>query len=143
MALFGAPFTSQNDGVQAVRAGLAMQAKNRVLNEGRKERGFPPFEIGIGINTGEVFTGYIGSPERLDYSVIGDHVNIAARLCSVAGPGQVIIGQQTYEAIEDIIDVRSAGTPTLKGKSKLVKAYEVLGFKASEPPTTPGPSEPR
>ena len=140
MALFGAPFTSQNDGVQAVRAGLAMQAKNRVLNEGRKERGFPPFEIGIGINTGEVFTGYIGSPERLDYSVIGDHVNIAARLCSVAGPGQVIIGQQTYEAIEDIIDVRSAGTPTLKGKSKLVKAYEVLGFKASEPPTTPGPS---
>ena len=140
MALFGAPFTSQNDGVQAVRAGLAMQAKNRVLNEGRKERGFPPFEIGIGINTGEVFTGYIGSPERLDYSVIGDHVNIAARLCSVAGPGQVIIGQQTYEAIEDIIDVRSAGTPMLKGKSESVNAYEVLGFKAAEPSTAPGPS---
>ena len=140
MALFGAPFTSQDDRALAVRAGLAMQERNKILNEGRKKRGFPPFEIGIGINTGEVFTGYIGSPERLDYSVIGDHVNIAARLCSVAGPGKVIIGEQTYEAIKDVIDVRSAGTPMLKGKSESVNAYEVLGFKAAEPSTAPGPS---
>ena len=117
-----------------------MQAGNKVLNEGRAKRGFPPFGIGIGINTGEVFTGYIGSPERLDYSVIGDHVNIAARLCSVAGPGQLIIGEQTYEAIKDVIDVRSVGTQMLKGKSESVNAYEVLGFKTVGPSTAPGPS---
>ncbi len=140
MALFGAPFTSPNDGALAVRAGLAMQARNKELNEGRTKRGFPTFEIGIGINTGEVFTGYIGSPERLDYSVIGDHVNVAARLCSVAGPGQVIIGEQTYDIIKDIVEARSAGTPSLKGKTEPVKAYEVLAFKTSEPSTAPGPS---
>ena len=96
-----------------------------------------------GMNTGEVFTGYVGSPERLDYSVIGDHVNIAARLCSVAGPRQVIIGQQTYDQIKDIVEVRSAGTPTLKGKTELVNAYEVLGFKTSEPSTAPEPTSPK
>lgn len=140
MALFGAPFTSQNDGALAVRSALAMQAKNKALNEGRVERGFPPFEVGIGINTGEVFTGYIGSPDRLDYSVIGDHVNVAARLCDVAGPGQVLIGQQTYDTIKDIVDVRSAGTPTLKGKSEPVNAYEVLGIKASGASTAHEPA---
>ncbi len=143
MALFGAPFTSQNDCVLAARAALAMQAKNKELNEGRSQRGFPPFEIGIGINTGEVFTGYVGSPERLDYSVIGDHVNIAARLCSVAEPGQIIIGEQTYDAIKDVVEIRSAGTPTLKGKSELVKAYEILGFKTSKPSTAPEPTSPK
>lgn len=131
MALFGAPFASQNDSALAVRAALAMQAKNKVLNEGRAQSGFSPFEIGIGINTGEVFTGYIGSPDRLDYSVIGDHVNVAARLCDVADPGQVLIGEQTYDAIKDIVEARSAGTPTLKGKSELVNVYEVTGIKDS------------
>lgn len=137
MALFGAPFASSNDVVLAVRSALAMQLRNAELNRERPERGFPQFEIGIGINTGEVFTGYVGSPDRLDYSVIGDRVNVAARLCSVAGPGQVIIGDETYEAVKDVIEVRSAGTPTLKGKTELVKAYEVLGFKSAETSTAP------
>ena len=137
MALFGAPFSSENDSALAVRAALAMQIRNKELNQDRAKREFPEFEIGIGINTGEVFSGYVGSPERLDYSVIGDHVNVASRLCSVAGPGQIIIGEQTYEPLKNIVDVRSAGTPTLKGKTELVNAYEVIGFKAAEPTIAP------
>ncbi len=137
MGLFGAPVTQGSDAVQAVRAGLAMQARNQELNASRVQRGLPAFEIGIGINTGEVFTGYIGSPKRMDFTVIGDHVNIASRLCSIAPAGKVIIGEATYTQIRDLVEVRSAGTPVLKGKTEQVNAYEVLGFRNSPTPTAP------
>ncbi len=137
MGLFGAPVSQGEDAVLAVRAGLAMQARNQALNVERVGRGLPPFEIGIGINTGEVFTGYIGSPKRMDFTVIGDHVNIASRLCSIAPAGKVIIGEATYAVIRDQIEVRSAGTPVLKGKTEQVNAYEVLGFRNPAPTSAP------
>ena len=137
MGLFGAPVSQGEDAVLAVRAGLTMQERNRALNLERVNRGLPPFEIGIGINTGEVFTGYIGSPKRMDFTVIGDHVNVASRLCSIAPAGKVIIGEATYAAMRDMIDVRSAGTPVLKGKTEQVNAYEVLGFRGPVPTTSP------
>jgi len=137
MGLFGAPVTQGSDALQAVRAGLAMQARNQALNAARVQRGLPAFEIGIGINTGEVFTGYIGSPKRMDFTVIGDHVNIASRLCSIAPAGKVIIGEATYAQIRDLVEVRSAGTPVLKGKTEQVNAYEVLGFRNSAAATAP------
>jgi adenylate cyclase len=129
MGLFGAPVSQGEDAVLAVRAGLAMQARNQALNAERVQRGLPPFDIGIGINTGEVFTGYIGSPKRMDFTVIGDHVNVASRLCSIAPAGKVIIGEATYELIKDLVDVRSAGTPVLKGKTEQINAYEVISFR--------------
>jgi len=129
MGLFGAPVSQGEDAILAVRAGLAMQARNQALNAERVKRGLPIFEIGIGINTGDVFTGYIGSPKRMDFTVIGDHVNVASRLCSIAPPGKVIIGEATYTLMRDVIDVRSAGTPVLKGKTEQVNAYEVLNFR--------------
>ncbi len=137
MGLFGAPVSQGEDAVLAVRAGLAMQERNRALNIERTNRGLPPFDIGIGINTGEVFTGYIGSPKRMDFTVIGDHVNVASRLCSIAPAGKVIIGEATYAAIRDLIEVRSAGTPVLKGKTEQVNAYEVLGFRNPAATTAP------
>ena len=126
MALFGAPFTVGNDTEQAVRAAVDMQHLNARLNERRKAEGYPPFEIGIGINTGEVFSGYIGSPDRMDFTVIGDHVNVASRLCSVARGGQILIGAPTHELIKESFDSKSIGMTTLKGKSDQTEAFEIV-----------------
>ena len=136
MALFGAPISTEEDVLRAVRAGMAMQERNDHLNTERKTRGLPTFELGLGINTGEVFTGYIGSPKRMDFTVIGDHVNIASRLCSIAAGGKVIVGEDTYQAVKDHVEIRSAGTPVLKGKTEQVNAYEIVRFKDVTPPTT-------
>ena len=101
----------------------------------RARRGLPTFQLGVGINSGDVFTGYIGSPKRMDFTVIGDHVNIASRLCSVAAGGKVIVGEPTYQAVKNLVEVRSAGTPVLKGKTEQVNAYEIVRFKDVIPAT--------
>jgi len=130
MAIFGAPLEIESAPLSALKAGLDMQEKNREINEIRRAANLPEFEIGIGINTGEVFAGYIGSPDRLDFSVIGDSVNIASRLCSFARGGQVIAGKHTYIPAANFIEARSAGTPSLKGKTELVEAFEIIGLKS-------------
>lgn len=129
MALFGAPFSMGNDLENAVRAGVAMQLKMTEMNLEREAKGQPRVEVGIGINSGEVFSGYIGSPDRLDYTVIGDKVNVAARFCSTAKAGQVIIGQSTYDEVKDIVIADSIGEVALKGKSMKMQAYNVTGVK--------------
>ena len=131
MALFGAPFSNQDDARWAVEAALEMQEVNSKLNAKRAEQGLPLFDIGIGVNSGDVFAGYIGSPDRMDYTVMGDNVNIASRLCSVAKGGQIIIGEATHKIIEEYFDTVSAGTPVLKGKSKAIETYEVTKLKSS------------
>lgn len=129
MALFGAPISSGRDAANSVRAAIAMQRKNAELNQVRAAHNLPTFQVGIGINTGDVFAGFIGSPDRLDFSVIGNDVNVAARFCSVAKPGQIIIGEATYALVKDVVEANSVGTPVLKGKSEPVEAFEVTGLK--------------
>ena len=130
MALFGAPFAATDDALLAVKAAIRMQERNQELNIQRARQGFPTFHIGIGINTGNVFSGYIGSPERLDYTVIGDEVNIASRLCSVAREDQIIIGPRTNQHVVPYIETVSAGTPILKGKSETLEAFQVIGLRS-------------
>lgn len=131
MALFGAPISSDSDAQQAVRAAIAMQARNAELNGLRAKNGSPTFEMGIGINTGEVTAGYVGHPDRMDFTVLGDHVNVARRFCSTAGEGQIVTGESTYALVKDIVETKSIGTPKLKGKSVALQAYEILGLKAN------------
>jgi adenylate cyclase len=119
----------ESDATHAVQAAVKMQVKNAELNVQRKSNGMPTFETGIGINTGEVIAGYIGSPERMDFTVLGDHVNVAARLCSVAKGGRVLVGEPTYDIVKDGVEARSIGTSVLKGKADSVYAYEVLSIK--------------
>lgn len=132
MALFGAPFNTDDDALRAVKAALAMKQKNLEMNELRKLENKPTFDIGIGIATGEVIAGYIGSPERMDFTVIGDRVNTASRLCSIARPGQIVIADTTFHMVSDHVELNSIGPQSLKNKAKPVDAYEVLGLKAPQ-----------
>lgn len=128
MAVFGAPIAIGDDAANAVRAAFAMMKKNEELNRLRAQEQRPEFQIGIGIDTGYVSAGYVGSPMRLEYTVIGDRVNTASRFCGMAKPGQIIIGHDTWLAAKENVEVRPIGTVVLKGKGEPVQAYEVLGI---------------
>lgn len=125
MALFGAPFGREDDAVRAVRAALRMQEALASLSKGKK--GGVRFSVRIGINTGAVVAGNIGSPRRMDYTVIGDAVNVAQRLESIAKPGQILIGGATYEKVKGNFLLSEIGRQRVKGKDKEVIVYEVLG----------------
>ena len=125
MAFFGAPQRLDNHPLLAVPAGLQMLSAMAEFNRSRA----PDQEIGIriGINTGDVVAGDIGSAERKDYTVIGDTVNIASRLESgVAKPGQLVIGPDTYEAVKHAFDCEPLGLTPLKGRDP-IETYRVLG----------------
>ncbi|ALC16256.1 adenylate cyclase, class 3 [Desulfuromonas soudanensis] len=128
MALFGAPISLGNDSLRAVRCALEMQQAVEVFNRERSARNLPPVEMGIGINTGTVIAGNIGSAERMEYTVIGDSVNIAARLQGLARPGEILISQATYLQVRDRVKATSIETMTLKGKSLTVAVYRLEGL---------------
>ncbi len=132
MALFGAPRLpdeppNNEHAFNAVSAGLDMQAAQLRLID-KLEPG-KAFNIRIGINTGVAYTGFFGTRHRLEYTVIGDTVNTAARLESAAEPGSVFIGDQTRNTIADAFLLQDMGELQVKGKSHLVRAYKVLGRK--------------
>jgi adenylate cyclase len=125
MALWGAPITRDDDADRATRAAIAMQRALAALNERWVRQGRPALSIGIGINSGEVFAGNIGSARRLEYTVIGDAVNTAARLCSEAGPGEILIAEPLYADLRRPPAV-SALTPwPLRGKAHPVPVYRI------------------
>lgn len=124
MAVFGAPIERENDAERAIMAALAMRkALFEMMKETEIDR---KFDIRIGINTGRVVAGNLGSPKRMDYSVIGDTVNTASRLESIAEPNQILIGEKTFQSVKDKFNIREMGTKSVKGKTKAVKVYEVL-----------------
>ena len=125
MAVFGAPMEREND---AERAILAAKEMKRQLATMMAEQGGhrKKFDIRIGINTGRVVAGNIGSPKRMDYTVIGHPVNIASRLESIAEPNQILIGEDTYRAVKGKFKIRKIGPKKVKGKSAEIMVYEVL-----------------
>ena len=124
MAFFGAPLPMADHAVRAVEAALRMQEALASLNEARA--GVRPIRMRIGVNSGTVVVGDIGSPQRKDYTVIGDVVNIASRLeSSVAQPGQVVIGETTWQMAKDAFTCRALDEVMLKGKRKSVQPYLV------------------
>lgn len=126
MALFGVPYQRENAVADAVSAALAMQQRTVVLNRELKERRLPQIAIGIGIHTGNVTVGYIGSEQRTDYTAIGDSVNLAARLEKHAQAGQILISRATRDALGDRFSVRAFGEITFKGKRAPIEVFEVL-----------------
>jgi adenylate cyclase len=124
MAVFGAPMESDDNAERAILAGKEMRVK---LKEMMTEKGSlsRKFDIRIGINTGRVVAGNIGSPRRMDYTVIGDPVNIAARLESIAKPNQILIGEETYKSVKGKFEIGEIGRKKVKGKSEEIMVYEV------------------
>jgi class 3 adenylate cyclase/predicted ATPase len=126
MALFGAPVAHENDAERAVRAGLAMQAAMGEINEELAETHGATFALRVGVNTGEVVAGTVGE----SYTVVGDAVNVAARLEAQAEPGSVIVGERTMRASAHAIGYRELLPLTVKGKSEPVAAWEATGVTA-------------
>ncbi len=127
MVIWGAPTSHDDDPVRAVQAALDMQAAIKTFNKNRAELGGRFIDIGIGINTGQLVAGYIGSSRTMSYSVIGDTVNTASRLCSAAEGGQIIVSHSTYQQIKDRFKCTKLPPIKFKGKSKSVIAYQVDG----------------
>ena len=105
LAVFGSPEPDDRQEEKAVRTALEMQQAMRELREVWVHRGLPVFEIGIGINAGEALHGFVGTPERMEYTIIGDSVNRAARYCDGASAGEVVISQRVYEQIYRWVEV--------------------------------------
>ena len=145
MAVFGAPVSRPEDAKNAVMAAVRMRQALSKLNVRLQERGIAPIATGIGLHTGEVVAGNIGSERRMEYTVIGDAVNLASRLESNTKTlgVNVLISDVTYELTKDIIEARALDSITVKGRAQAVMTYEVLGLKG-EPPldAPPRPAEP-
>ena len=134
MAVFGAPLDMPDHASRAIKTALEMRERLEEFNTERKEGG-PHLRIRIGINSGKAVAGEIGSINKKEYTVLGDTVNIASRLeSSVATPMNIVIGEYTQELVKDEFECRSLGAKELKGKEKVVSAYEVVGpLRASAP----------
>jgi len=126
MAFWGAPKYVSNHAELAVRAAVAMQRKVGELCQKWEKEGMKKIGIGMGVNTGDVVIGNMGSQNFSDYTVIGDNVNLAARLEENAKAGQILISQSTYDEIKDIVKVRKMEPLHVKGKEKAIQVYEVL-----------------
>ncbi|RME04717.1 MAG: FHA domain-containing protein [Planctomycetota bacterium] len=127
MSVFGPPYYPKPDHpIMAVRAAIAQQKRLVELNKKWESEGRPRFDVGIGINTGKVMVGNIGSERRMEFTVIGDHVNIASRLCGKAAGGEIVISEFNYPMISQYFPCEEMEPVPLKGKTKPVKLYRVL-----------------
>jgi adenylate cyclase len=125
MALWGAPIVHEDDADRAVQCAVAQLKELEKLNAKWKQEGRTEVQIGIAINFGEVFAGNIGSDRRLEYTVIGDAVNTAYRLCGKAGPNEILISEPFYEQLKKKPAVEALEPIQVKGKSKKVPVYRV------------------
>lgn len=135
IGLFGAPVSLPDAPLRAVRCGLEMQRALEEFNRIRETNGQEAIHIGIGINTGEVIAGAIGSSQTLQYTVIGDPVNIASRLCSVAKAGEVIISEYTMRSVQNDVLVEPREAVKVKGKSRALPIFCATGL-PEEPTNT-------
>lgn len=131
MVVWGAPVTHADDPIRAVQAAIEMREAAEAYSSVRRSRGEREIKIGIGLNTGELVAGYIGSSQTMSYSVIGDEVNTASRLCAAAGAGEILLSEHTFLLVQGSFQGQKLAPVKVKGKAKPVEVYRLLGKKSS------------
>lgn len=134
MAVFGTPFPHDDDEDRAVRAAIAMMRELNDFNQRRTADGKRPIDIGIGLNTDSVVSGNIGSPKRMDYTVIGDGVNLASRLegaCKEYG-AHILVSENTVRKLKGTYRAREVDYLVVKGKTRPVAVYEIVDYHSDE-----------
>jgi len=126
MAVFGLIPSENGASHNAVQAAVQMQYATEDLMKARAKQGKETFEIGIGVNTGSAIVGNVGSENRMDYTVVGDSVNVAARLEQIAKGGEIFVGEQTYRQTQDSFRLQRKGKLLIKNKTEPVNCYKVL-----------------
>ena len=125
LVIFGAPLQREDDAQRAVACALEMQNAMKEVNEAIINQGLPPLEMGIGINTGEVVVGNIGSLKRAKYGVVGSHVNLTSRIETYTVGGQILISQHTWDCVSDVVGIGKQMKVSTKGFSQPISIYEV------------------
>jgi adenylate cyclase len=128
LVLFGAPIKSDDDAARAVASAIAMQLAMRSVNENLAQMQLPEISMGIGINTGEVVAGNIGSQSRAKYAVVGNHVNLTARIESYTVGGQILISETTYAEVQEIVKINGSMEVEPKGVSQPISIYDIQGI---------------
>ena len=125
MVVFGAPLSSDDDTERALNTAIEMQNKIADLNKIRKKRKEPPIVVGAGINKGQVVSGNIGSRDMMDYTVVGDTVNLGSRLCSAASAGEIIVSGRVKNSTEQLFSFKELKPIRVKGKKDKIDVYQV------------------
>jgi adenylate cyclase len=125
LAVFGAPLLLADHAERALTAALGMQAAQAHLDRRWASTGLPAFPLGIGLSTGEVAAALLGSEQRLEYTVVGDTVNLAQRLQQWAGPGQIVMSQATHAALRRPVEAEPLEPAQVKGRHAPVMAYRI------------------
>ena len=134
MAAFGLPVGHDDDEDRAVRASISMLTELNIWNKERMDKGMKPVDMGIGLNTDNVVSGNIGSPKRMDYTIIGDGVNLASRLESACKQysARILISDNTYKKLRGTYRSREVDRVVVKGKTQPVVIYEILDYHTDE-----------
>jgi len=133
LGVFGVPIFYADHAERAVKAAVAMQKE---LLQRAKDNSNPFLSrIGIGINTGVVVSGNLGSQVKMEYTIIGDSVNVAFRLNGLAGPGEIIVSKRIYDLTRDIVSAKALPPQKIKGKSESVEVFQLLGLKDKQSDT--------
>ncbi len=134
IGLFGAPIAIDDAPFKAVACALAMLQGLEEFNRTRAAENQAPIRIGIGINTGNVITGSIGSTRALQYTAIGDAMNVASRLVNVAGSGEIIVSEDTYRYLVGRVEATALPPVKVKGKAEELKVYRITGLRKMNTP---------
>jgi adenylate cyclase len=127
MAVFGAPFPQPDHVDRSVVAALAMHEAQAEINARWQADGLPPFGLGLGLSTGEAAAALLGSAERLEYTLVGDTVNLSQRLQQLAAPGETVMSEATFKALRTDVPATALGAQIVKGREAPVFAYKIMG----------------
>ena len=143
MAVFGAPVPHPDDPLHAIKAALEMRARLQKINVAFKSRVLPELRTGIGIHSGQVVAGNMGHEQRMEYTVIGDAVNLASRLESMTKElhADVILSEDLYKQVAASVEVEPLHMIKVKGREQEVMVYKLLGLKGEVPPFVKPPEQ--